>query len=188
MFLAVGGCTGNTSLLTGEQELGPSNAYRAIAGDCRFQQSNVWVWCVETKRSKGAYHVQDIACPILCDALKLIQLLFPQVRVVLLGWSMGSATITQAGSSYHDIVDGVLIFAGQNATIKSKWIVNSGIPACIIGGTKDEVFTTQTFSSLAKMLQAELVILEGANHCFSKETTTVVEIVWEWFSRKILKI
>lgn len=169
VFVGVNGVNGNQN-----GQLGPSNLYARIGRDSRFLERDIWVWCVDTLQAESREHVFAHSGPILDDALEILSVVFCNVKVVLLGWSMGSSTVTQAGYLHKERVQGIVILAGQPAQLKADWITTNKVPVLVFAGGLDSVFKLSIAESVAERLNGKLVVMNDGDHCFSKCVDCVV--------------
>ena len=105
--------------------------------------------------------------------------------LLLIGWSMGGASIIQVAKYVQDYalfeIKGLITLAGQSLGANPVSEL-SNIPVYIIHGTADKCMgpkVAQTIYNLANHPK-ELVLLEGASHWMEEKNDELVSTVYNW--------
>eukprot|EP00929_Paragymnodinium_shiwhaense_P106020 TRINITY_DN71109_c0_g1_i1.p1 TRINITY_DN71109_c0_g1~~TRINITY_DN71109_c0_g1_i1.p1 ORF type:complete len:337 (+),score=38.15 TRINITY_DN71109_c0_g1_i1:94-1104(+) len=95
-------------------------------------------------------HALEVSVPLLRAAMNWLLHTYPMVagRIVLAGFSMGSATVTQIGAEFASDTKGLLIVAGQTSGTQGLKQLQ-GMPVLIVHGDHDRSVPVQCGHDLA---------------------------------------
>ena len=105
--------------------------------------------------------------------------------ILLMGWSMGGASIIQAAKFVQDnnmfTIKGLITLAGQSYGADPVQELKN-IPIYIVHGTEDKCMGPRVAESIYRIANEpkELVLLEGASHWMAERYDTLRHNIYNW--------
>ena len=121
----------------------------------------------------GAEEVRDVEAAVAELGRRV-----PDVPVTLIGYSFGAAVGLRAGYRGLPGVRGLVGIAPPLAMLDMTFLADATLPVCLVAGDGDSFCGTRELQALAaRIADASVAVIEGADHFFAGDEVRVAEPV-----------